>query len=451
LRAQRQQEEEQQQDFDELPDFQVPKFKPFTPQNALQRAMTSFRFWHEDSGGQTLLVTPLTNEHIKGTADLLTDSFAEAMSATVYKNYLRRQVKQYLDAHVLLPPKAVVLIALLLPPPNASYTDQQQQQQDGSQDSAASGIGIGSSSSSSSSSGEAADVQPSIASPPAGDQQPAVGRGTQPALDSMASSSGSSSSSTEDEALGALSVSGSQLVGVVELSFSASTRSKYLTLTPPEVSEWWHTRTACSRMLRCSAALMPPCCCTVREVGSHIASRWLLLALPSLARPLPSLPACLPQDRPYLCNMAIDPQQRNRGYGTALLQAAETLVSQLGESEIYLHLRRAAVNYMACNHVASVYVAACTASCLGCLVPGTVLVAAQSQSPSSRQQQQEEHSTCPMDGYAAFHPAHAVPSPLPVCAGSRTCRPLSCTKRRDMRRWRQTPSSFACWPSTSGA
>ncbi|KAI3438720.1 hypothetical protein D9Q98_001140 [Chlorella vulgaris] len=278
LRAQRQQEEEQQQDFDELPDFQVPKFKPFTPQNALQRAMTSFRFWHEDSGGQTLLVTPLTNEHIKGTADLLTDSFAEAMSATVYKNYLRRQVKQYLDAHVLLPPKAVVLIALLLPPPNASYTDQQQQQQDGSQDSAASGIGIGSSSSSSSSSGEAADVQPSIASPPAGDQQPAVGCGTQPALDSMASSSGSSSSSTEDEALGALSVSGSQLVGVVELSFSASTRSKYLTLTPPE-------------------------------------------------------------DRPYLCNMAIDPQQRNRGYGTALLQAAETLVSQLGESEIYLHLR----------------------------------------------------------------------------------------------------------------
>ncbi|KAL4859982.1 hypothetical protein ACK3TF_000213 [Chlorella vulgaris] len=272
LRAQRQQEEEQQQDLDELPDFQVPKFKPFTPQNALQRAMTSFRFWHEDSGGQTLLVTPLTNEHIKGTADLLTDSFAEAMSATVYKNYLRRQVKQYLDAHVLLPPKAVVLIALLLPPPNDSYTDQQQQQQqqqqDGSQDSAASYIGSGSSSSSSSS-GEAADVQPSSASPPAGEQQPAVGRGTQPALDSMASSSGSSSSS-EDEALGALFVSGSQLVGVVELSFSASTRSKYLTLTPPE-------------------------------------------------------------DRPYLCNMAIDPQQRNRGYGTALLQAAETLVSQLGE------------------------------------------------------------------------------------------------------------------------
>lgn len=45
------------------------------------------------------------------------------------------------------------------------------------------------------------------------------------------------------------------------------------------------------------------------------------------------------QDRPYLCNMAVDPRHRGRGYGAALLQAAEQLVASLGETEIYLHVR----------------------------------------------------------------------------------------------------------------
>jgi ribosomal protein S18 acetylase RimI-like enzyme len=57
-------------------------------------------------------------------------------------------------------------------------------------------------------------------------------------------------------------------------------------------------------------------------------------------RLLPALRAML-QDRCYLCNMATHPDHRGRGYGLAVMRAAEQLVGQLGESEIYLHLRQA--------------------------------------------------------------------------------------------------------------
>lgn len=39
--------------------------------------------------------------------------------------------------------------------------------------------------------------------------------------------------------------------------------------------------------------------------------------------------------------MATAPAHRGRGYGLALLQAAEQLVAEVGESQIYLHLRLA--------------------------------------------------------------------------------------------------------------
>ena len=45
------------------------------------------------------------------------------------------------------------------------------------------------------------------------------------------------------------------------------------------------------------------------------------------------------QSRPYLCNMAVAEAHRRRGYGLALLTAAEALVRSLGENEIYLHTR----------------------------------------------------------------------------------------------------------------
>lgn len=70
------------------------------------------------------------------------------------------------------------------------------------------------------------------------------------------------------------------LVGTVEVSFDASTRSKHLTLNPPP-------------------------------------------------------------DMPYLCNMAVEPDYRRRGFGAMLLEAAEAAVIRTGYRSMYLHVRHA--------------------------------------------------------------------------------------------------------------
>lgn len=70
------------------------------------------------------------------------------------------------------------------------------------------------------------------------------------------------------------------LVGTVEVSFDASTRSKHLTLNPPA-------------------------------------------------------------DMPYLCNMAVEPEHRRRGFGAMLLEAAEVAVLSTGYKSMYLHVRHA--------------------------------------------------------------------------------------------------------------
>lgn len=70
------------------------------------------------------------------------------------------------------------------------------------------------------------------------------------------------------------------LVGTVEVSFDASTRSKHVTLNPPP-------------------------------------------------------------DMPYLCNMAVEPDYRRRGFGAMLLEAAEAAVLRTGYKSMYLHVRHA--------------------------------------------------------------------------------------------------------------
>lgn len=70
------------------------------------------------------------------------------------------------------------------------------------------------------------------------------------------------------------------LVGTVEVSFDASTRSKHLTLNPPP-------------------------------------------------------------DMPYLCNMAVESEYRRRGFGAMLLEAAEAVVIRTGYRSMYLHVRHA--------------------------------------------------------------------------------------------------------------
>lgn len=102
-------------DADALPDLLPPKFQPFVARNELRRRMLSYCREMRTRDGRLLLVLPLSEPWIPATADLLTEAFADAMGAvTVYKNFLRRQIRNYLKAHKDLPPKTVVLVAVLV-------------------------------------------------------------------------------------------------------------------------------------------------------------------------------------------------------------------------------------------------------------------------------------------------------------------------------------------------
>lgn len=289
-----------------LPDLALPKFMPFTPQNALQQAMMRYRFQREvGSDGQVLLVTALNAAWITSAADLLTESFAVSLGAAPYTNFLRRQVKAYLEQHSRLPPKAVVLMALVLP---ADMAAAEMEAAVGAAVAAAAEFSSSSSSSSGSSVGEAgvgssggsngisssssSEVSSSsgMASPLPSWQQPLADLGDGISMlrtlakdmkasakeDEQQQKQENEQQEQQEQPVGP--GTGALLAGVVELSFSSSTRSNYVTLNPPE-------------------------------------------------------------DRPYLCNMAIAEALRGRGYGYLLLQAAEELVSQLGENEVFLHLR----------------------------------------------------------------------------------------------------------------
>ena len=45
------------------------------------------------------------------------------------------------------------------------------------------------------------------------------------------------------------------------------------------------------------------------------------------------------QECAYICNMAVDPAHRRRGYGLLLLEAAEEVARLGGQRDLYLHLR----------------------------------------------------------------------------------------------------------------
>lgn len=110
---------------------------------------------------------------------------------TSHRRFLIYQIRRYLSIHVTLPPKAIVLVAILLP---AGYTQ--------SSIDAISSVTTSSMSSDDAAyeSASTADTSDSVVVPGA-----------------------------EDDPLAPL------LVGTVELSFSESTRYKYMTLNPPAV------------------------------------------------------------------------------------------------------------------------------------------------------------------------------------------------------------------------
>ncbi len=45
------------------------------------------------------------------------------------------------------------------------------------------------------------------------------------------------------------------------------------------------------------------------------------------------------QECAYVCNMAVKPEFRRKGYGLLLLEAAEEIARLGGQRDLYLHLR----------------------------------------------------------------------------------------------------------------
>ncbi len=263
----------------------APALPPLPPQNALQQAMVRFRHSTDLGGGDVLLVTSLHPDWVPSAAELLASSFADSLAAALYKRYLQRQIKAYLEAHINLPPKAVVLAALRMPRELAEAAAAEAEAEAAQPAAAATALanrpssstssmstgadsGVPSSSDSSSSNGSGS-TEAWPPSPLLGDSgvSAAQAGGLNSELsscdDGMAAASpfvlqgssdgtvsgsnnGSGSTDAAAAAAGPLATaggssllapgSGAVLTSVLELSFSPSTRSKQLTLQSPEVS-----------------------------------------------------------------------------------------------------------------------------------------------------------------------------------------------------------------------
>lgn len=159
-----------------------PKFQPFNPQTGVRQDLFNYRREIEVADG-SLLIQPLTPSWVYPCGSLLTAAFADAMGVVpMYRTFIQHQIRQYLDRHADMPPKAVVLVALLTPK-KASEADTALE--------------------SSSSQADSAEPEGSNSSEP---------------------SQEASTSGREQDAI---------LVGTVELSFTQSTRASYLTLNAP--------------------------------------------------------------------------------------------------------------------------------------------------------------------------------------------------------------------------
>ncbi|BDA46449.1 hypothetical protein COCOBI_08-5420 [Coccomyxa sp. Obi] len=261
-------------------DVVTPKFFPFVPQTDVRQAFLEYRYTAAAPGG-SLLIRPISDKHMHDTTELLTQSFSEAMGyMSVYRTFLRRHIRQYLQQHANLPPKTVVLVALLRPSKQAAVRPAVQESSSGAaqrlnRTAAAAGAA---SAAEMAAERERASVHTNIedllqrlnaarlpgsdtaSSPPDG---PATG-GEELRQAAEASCSGAGEEGT--------------LVGTVEVSVAASTRTRFLTLNAPE---------------ECA----------------------------------------------YVCNMAVNPEYRRRGYGLLLLEAAEEIARLGGQRDLYLHLR----------------------------------------------------------------------------------------------------------------
>jgi ribosomal protein S18 acetylase RimI-like enzyme len=237
--------------------------------------------------GQILVVQPVSEEWVEPAAELLTEAFADSMGyVTIYKNFLRRQIKNYLRSHMNLPPKTVCLVALLV---SKDVLEKQPQIDDSS--------GLNSNIEGSGNDhhhnvdengdGRDALIFPNNESLAAdGMMKNSIRNNSSPSISSSTfteaedkNTAGTASTTPTRRPSQRLDVTTATLVGAVEVSFTESTRSK----------EW--------------TGLNPP------------------------------------PERPYLCNMAVAAETRRQGIGGLMLKAAEDLVQHVGEDQLYLHLR----------------------------------------------------------------------------------------------------------------
>ncbi|KAK9818296.1 hypothetical protein WJX72_010197 [[Myrmecia] bisecta] len=242
-----------------------PTLQPFVAPSSKQRRLVEFRHKESVQGG-TLLIRPLSKNWLMPATDLLTATFAEAMGyLPVYRTYLRRQILQYLDSHMNLAPKSVILVAVLISDGHQPIPDDAARSSSFTtiaiEDVAARSDSLGSSSVRSS-------PEPERDSNGAGAGVPGSERA------SSAGSDASTSGREDDDAEERFGV----LVGTGELSFAASTRTKFLTLNAPE-------------------------------------------------------------DCGYLCNMAVAEDYQRRGFGMALLRALERTAEIVEQPNLYLHNR----------------------------------------------------------------------------------------------------------------
>jgi ribosomal protein S18 acetylase RimI-like enzyme len=240
----------------DITEEEAPKFRPFIAQDEILNRVKRFKYTKPTPYGQVVVVPLLSEQFIDPAANILTESFADAMGASPYRNYLRKQIRKYLHHHIIrLAPKSVVLAALLLEEEEEITDD------------------------------NGVDVHGSSTDNYNNDNNAALSLETNkwineakdtPVEHDSDDHTNSTSISTKEPSPSSLQ--NAKVLGVVELSFSETTRSKYLTLNSPT-------------------------------------------------------------DRSYLCNMAILSEQRKKGFGKILLDAGEQLAVVLGEREVWLHLR----------------------------------------------------------------------------------------------------------------
>jgi ribosomal protein S18 acetylase RimI-like enzyme len=241
----------------DITEEEAPKFRPFIAQDEILNRVKRFKYTKPTPYGQVVVVPLLSEQFIDPAANILTESFADAMGASPYRNYLRKQIRKYLHHHIIrLAPKAVVLAALLLSEEEEEITDDHD-------------VDVGGSSNNNN------DNDTATALPLGNNKWIKKAEDTPVDHDSNDHTNSTAAMAKEPSPS---SLQNAIVLGVVELSFSETTRSKYLTLNSPT-------------------------------------------------------------DRSYLCNMAILSEQRKKGFGKILLDAAEQLAVVLGEREVWLHLR----------------------------------------------------------------------------------------------------------------